>query len=73
MGTADLDVAHLCSDFAMLHTIADVQTFRAEYVRLGGPLDPDPDAARFWVVSDILGFLPTRPTSSPPSRAVDPT
>ena len=57
-GPPDLDVAHLCSDFAMLHTTSDVETFRAEYVRQGGRLDPDPDAARFWVVSDILGFLP---------------
>ena len=57
-GPPDLDVAHLCSDFAMLHTTADAEAFRAEYVRQGGQLDPDPDAARFWVVSDILGFLP---------------
>ena len=57
-GPPDLDVAHVCSDFAMLHTTADVETFRAAYVRQGGQLDPDPDAARFWVVSDILGFLP---------------
>jgi aminoglycoside phosphotransferase (APT) family kinase protein len=57
-GPPDLDVAHACSDFAMLHTIVDAQAFRAAYVRLGGRLDPDPDGARFWVVSDILGFLP---------------
>ena len=57
-GPPDLDVAHLCSDFAMLHTTAEVETFRTEYVRHGGQLDPDPAAARFWVVSDILGFLP---------------
>ena len=42
----------------MLHTTADVETFRAAYLREGGRLDPDPDAARFWMVSDILGFLP---------------
>jgi aminoglycoside phosphotransferase (APT) family kinase protein len=57
-GPPDLDVAHACSDFAMLHTTADAETFRAAYVRLGGRLDKDADAARFWVVSDILGFLP---------------
>jgi aminoglycoside phosphotransferase (APT) family kinase protein len=57
-GPPDLDVAHACADFAMLHTPADAETFRAAYVRQGGELDPDPDAARFWMVSDILGFLP---------------
>ncbi len=57
-GPPDLDVAHLCSDFAMLHTIADGEAFRAEYIRVGGPLEPNPEAARFWAVSDILGFLP---------------
>ena len=57
-GPPDLDVAHACADFAMLHTTADAEAFRAEYVRHGGRLDRDPTAARFWVVSDILGFLP---------------
>jgi aminoglycoside phosphotransferase (APT) family kinase protein len=57
-GPPDLDVAHLCADFAMLHAAADAEAFRAAYVREGGRLDPDPDAARFWLVSDILGFLP---------------
>lgn len=57
-GPPDLDVAHACSDFAMLHTTADGDDFRAAYLEHGGQLDPDPDAARFWVVSDILGFLP---------------
>jgi aminoglycoside phosphotransferase (APT) family kinase protein len=57
-GPADLDVAHACSDFAMLHSTADAELFRAAYLRQGGRLDPDPLAARFWAVSDILGFLP---------------
>lgn len=57
-GPADLDVAHACADFAMLHTMAEAEAFRAAYVRQGGRLDPDPAAARFWVLSDILGFLP---------------
>lgn len=57
-GPPDLDVAHACSDFAMLHTTGDAEAFRTAYVRHGGRLDPDPDAARFWVVADILGFLP---------------
>ena len=42
----------------MLHTLADADVFRVAYVEHGGVLDPDPDAARFWVVSDVLGFLP---------------
>jgi aminoglycoside phosphotransferase (APT) family kinase protein len=57
-GPPDLDVAHACSDFAMLHTTAEAEAFRAAYVRQGGRLDPDPDAARFWMISDIIGFLP---------------
>jgi hypothetical protein len=57
-GPPDLDVAHACSDFAMLHTTADAETFRTAYVRQGGRLNPDPGAARFWAISDILGFLP---------------
>lgn len=57
-GPPDLDVAHLCSDFAMLHSIAGAESFRAAYVQHGGRLDPDPQAARFWAISDILGFLP---------------
>jgi aminoglycoside phosphotransferase (APT) family kinase protein len=57
-GPSDLDVAHACSDFAMLHTTTDGEGFRSAYVQQGGRLDPDPDAGRFWQVSDIVGFLP---------------
>ena len=57
-GPADLDVAHMCADLAMLHSTADALAFRAAYRKQGGQLDPDPAAARFWAVSDILGFLP---------------
>lgn len=57
-GPPDLDVAHLCSDFAMLHDVGEAEAFRTAYVAQGGRLDPDPDAARFWMISDILGFLP---------------
>ena len=57
-GPADLDVAHAIADFAMLHALVDVETFREAYLRQGGRLDPDPDAARFWLVADIVGFLP---------------
>ena len=54
-GPADLDVAHACSDFAMLHDVADADAYRAAYVRLGGRLDPD---HAFWQLADIIGFLP---------------
>ncbi len=57
-GPADLDVAHLCSDFAMLHSLEAAEAFRSAYLDQGGRLDPDPAAARFWAVADILGFLP---------------
>jgi len=57
-GPPDLDVAHMCSDFAMMHSPAAADVFRTAYLRAGGQLDPDPDAAAFWTVSDILGFLP---------------
>ncbi len=55
-GPADLDIAHLCSDFAMLHTTAGAEAFRAAYVQQGGRLDAE--EFRYWQVSDILGFLP---------------
>jgi aminoglycoside phosphotransferase (APT) family kinase protein len=57
-GPPDLDVAHACADLAMLHSVADVETFRTAYARHGGQLDPDPAAAAYWVIGDILGFLP---------------
>jgi hypothetical protein len=37
---------------------ADVETFRTAYARQGGQLDPDRAAAAYWVIGDILGFLP---------------
>lgn len=57
-GPADLDVAHACADLAMLHTLADAELFRTAYLRQGGRLDPDPAAAAYWMVGDVLGFLP---------------
>ena len=55
-GPPDLDVAHLCSDFAMLHAVAGADAFREAYTRRGGRLEPE--EFRYWQVSDILGFLP---------------
>ena len=57
-GPPDLDVAHACADLAMLHSVADVEIFRTGYARHGGSVDPDPAAAAYWVIDDVLGFLP---------------
>ena len=57
-GPSDLDVAHACSNFAMLHTVDDALAFAAAYERRGGRLDPDPEARRYWTGLDVLGFLP---------------
>jgi len=57
-GPPDLDVAHSCTNFALLHDFERMAVFRTAYARHGGVTDPDPDAARFWGISDILGFLP---------------
>ena len=57
-GPPDLDVAHACSNFAMLHAVEDATAFARAYVRRGGRLDPDPEARRYWTCLDVLGFLP---------------
>ena len=57
-GPSDLDVAHACSNFAMLHSVEDATAFARAYVRRGGRLDPDPEARRYWTCLDVLGFLP---------------
>jgi aminoglycoside phosphotransferase (APT) family kinase protein len=57
-GPSDLDVAHACSNFAMLHAVEDAEAFARAYVDRGGQLDPDPEARRYWTCLDVLGFLP---------------
>ena len=57
-GPSDLDVAHACSNFAMLHTLEDAEAFALAYVRRGGQLDPEPEARLYWACLDVLGFLP---------------
>ena len=57
-GPSDLDVAHACANFAMLHTLADAEEFTRAYLRHGGRLDPDPEARRWWTCFDLLSFLP---------------
>lgn len=72
-GPADLDVAHACSDFAMLHSIEDAEAFQAAYRRHGGQLDPDPDAARFGRSVTSSASYPTRLTFWPRWGTTDPT
>jgi aminoglycoside phosphotransferase (APT) family kinase protein len=57
-GPADLDVAHAMTNFAMLHDLDSAHAFAVAYRAHGGVLDDDPEAWRFWSVSDVLGFLP---------------
>ncbi len=57
-GPADLDVAHSVTNFAMLHDEQSTAAFPLAYRRQGGVIDDDPEAARFWQLSDIVGFLP---------------
>lgn len=57
-GPADLDVAHCASNLAGLHGVEAALEFRRAYVDAGGVLAPDPDAARYWQLLDLVGFLP---------------
>jgi hypothetical protein len=57
-GPADLDVAHSRTNFAILHDLRSADEFSAAYAHYGGRIDPDPEAHRFWQISDILGFMP---------------
>ncbi|MGI3780416.1 MAG: phosphotransferase family protein [Janthinobacterium lividum] len=57
-GPSDLDVAHACSNFAMLHSVDAALAFERAYERRGGRLDPDQEARRYWTCLDVLGFLP---------------
>lgn len=57
-GPPDLDVVHSATNFALLHDPEAAEDFVAAYRRHGGQLTADPDAARFWGVLDLLGFLP---------------
>ena len=58
-GPADLDVAHCASNLAGLHGVETALAFRRSYVDQGGRLTPDADAAAYWQLRDLVGFLPT--------------
>jgi aminoglycoside phosphotransferase (APT) family kinase protein len=57
-GPADLDVAHSVTNFTVLHDIGRAAAFGRAYERHGGRLETSYEAAQFWQISDILGFLP---------------
>ena len=57
-GPPDLDVAHCASNLASLHGAEVARAFRAAYLDAGGELDDDPDAAAYWQLVDLCGFLP---------------
>ena len=52
--------------FAVLHSIDEAYEFSAAYTRYGGTVGPNPEAQRFWAVSDILG------SSQPPGAVPGP-
>jgi aminoglycoside phosphotransferase (APT) family kinase protein len=57
-GPADLDVAHCASNVATLHGAEAAWVFREEYVGAGGRLAGGADAAAYWQLLDLVGFLP---------------
>lgn len=57
-GPADLDVAHCASNLATLHGPEVAREFREAYVAAGGVLATDHDAAVYWQLLDLVGFLP---------------
>ena len=57
-GPADLDVAHSLTNFTMLADLERAAAFGRAYERHGGRLEDDLEAAQFWQISDILGFMP---------------
>ncbi len=57
-GPADLDVAHCAANLATLHGVQAAVAFRRAYVDVGGALSADVDAATYWQLLDLVGFLP---------------
>ena len=69
-GPADLDVAHCTSNLANLHGVDVALAFRKAYVDQGGVLAQDADAASYWQLLDLVGFLPDasgRESGAPPA------
>ncbi len=69
-GPADLDVAHCASNLANLHGVETALAFRRAYVDRGGELAQDADAATYWQLLDLVGFLPDaagRESGAPPA------
>lgn len=57
-GPAEIDVAHACTNFALLHDLDSAAAFRQAYGRhVRGPV-AEPEAARYWGLRDLVDFLP---------------
>ncbi|MET9494465.1 aminoglycoside phosphotransferase family protein [Streptomyces sp. NPDC006552] len=55
-GPADLDVAHCCTNLALLHGPAWGLRFARAYEEAGGELAAAADERRYWLVRDALAF-----------------
>jgi aminoglycoside phosphotransferase (APT) family kinase protein len=53
-GPPDLDVAHCCTNLALLYGLDAPERFREAYVEAGGTLSD----TRYWALLDAVGFLP---------------
>jgi len=68
-GPADLDVAHCVTNVTSWHGLQRGLAFREAYAAAGGVLEPDADAARYWQLMDLVGFLPVDGRESGATRA----
>ncbi|MFR9757258.1 phosphotransferase family protein [Streptomyces sp. TR06-5] len=57
-GPADLDVAHCCTNLALLHGVQEGMRFADRYTGAGGALADDPAAHLYWRLLDALSFAP---------------
>ena len=55
-GPTDFDVAHCCTNLALLHGPEWGQRFADAYEEAGGVLASDPDARRYWRVRSAMAF-----------------
>jgi aminoglycoside phosphotransferase (APT) family kinase protein len=68
-GPADLDVAHAASNLANWHGVEAALAWRLAYAEAGGVTTDDRDAAAYWQMIDLVGFLPEGGTGGRESGA----